>query len=136
MPRSLFLNIHFIAFMSSTPMSSQLHLSFRFSHQNPVCMYFVPHTCYLSCPYNSHVFGQPNLVRTENYEAPHYGIFSILLSLYACILCPIRAICPALIILLYSDNQIWYGLKTMKPPIMEFSPFSCHFLSLRTNYLS
>jgi hypothetical protein len=60
-------------------MSSQLHLSFTFSH--PVCMYFVPHVCHLSCPYNSPLFGQPNLVQTEKYEAPHYGIFSIFLSL-------------------------------------------------------
>jgi hypothetical protein len=62
-------------------MSSQLHLSFTSSHQNPVCMYFVPHTCHVSYPYNSPLFGQPNLVRTENYEAPHYVIFSILLLL-------------------------------------------------------
>jgi len=39
-------------------------------------------------------------------------------TLYACILCPILATCPTLIILLYSGNQIWYGLKTMKPLIM------------------
>jgi hypothetical protein len=44
--------------------------------------------------------------------------------LYALLFSPIRAICPARLIL----------LEIMKLPIMQFSPTSCHFISLRSKY--
>jgi len=59
LPSYLF-NIHFNIIISSTLMSSQWPLSFRFPHQNPVCISILPHTWYRSCPSHSPSFDHPH----------------------------------------------------------------------------
>ena len=42
------LKVHFNIILPPMPMSSKWSLSFKFNHQNPVCLSPVSHTCYLS----------------------------------------------------------------------------------------
>jgi hypothetical protein len=65
---------------------------------------FAPHMCHVSCPYQSPLFGQPNLVRTKNYEATLYGIFSSLVSI------PL------------SYNQIYFSAQYFEHPQPMFFP--------------
>ena len=46
-PTSHFLNMHFNIILPSTTGSSKLSLCLKFPHQNPVCTYPLPHTCYM-----------------------------------------------------------------------------------------
>ena len=41
------LKVHFNIILSPIPMSSKWSPSFKFNHQNPVCLSRVSHTCYL-----------------------------------------------------------------------------------------
>jgi hypothetical protein len=50
-PPSYFSKIHFII-LPPTSRSFQWSLSFGLSHQNPIQIYLLPHTCYMPCPFH------------------------------------------------------------------------------------
>jgi len=56
-PLSHFLKIHFNIIFSSSPMSSTVPQVF---HQNTVCPFHLPHTCYMPRPSYSSWFDHPN----------------------------------------------------------------------------
>jgi hypothetical protein len=55
-------------------------LSFWPSHQYPICVPLLPHSCYMPCP--SHPPWLDNSKKSTSYEAPHYVVFSTLPSLH------------------------------------------------------
>ena len=59
-PPSHFLNIHLIIIFPSKYGSSKWTLSFRFSHQIPVCTSLLLHMCYIPRPSHSSWFVHPN----------------------------------------------------------------------------
>jgi len=59
-PLSHFLKIHFNIIIPSVPGSSKWLISFRFPHQNPVCMSHFPHTCYVHRSTHTSWFARPN----------------------------------------------------------------------------
>jgi hypothetical protein len=67
---------------------SQWSPTFRLSHQNPICIRPLPHSCYM--PWPSH----PPWLDHSNY--------------------------------------IWRRVQVKKLLIMQFSPTTCHFISLRS----
>ena len=56
-----FIQIIFNIFSCSWPRSSKWHLSFRFSHQNPLRISFRPHTCHMLHPSHSPCFHHPRI---------------------------------------------------------------------------
>ena len=48
---------------------------------------------------------------------------------------PIRAACPAHLILLYHSNSIWLGSQSTKLLVMLSSPLPCYLVPLRPKYL-
>jgi hypothetical protein len=84
--------IHFNIVHPPTSWSYQWSLSFWLSHQYPICILLLNHSCYMSRP--SH---------------------------------PPR---------LHNFNYTWRRVQVMKLLIMQFSPTSCHFISLRSNLFS
>jgi hypothetical protein len=67
-PPTYYLKIHFNNVLWPTPRSSQWFLSFLFSHQTSLCIYFLPHMC--PCPAHLiplHLIRRLELgIRTEN----------------------------------------------------------------------
>jgi hypothetical protein len=60
----------------SMPGSSKWSLPFRLPNQNFVHISHLPHVHYMPYPSHCLLFDYPNnLVKTTNYEAPHYAIF-------------------------------------------------------------
>ena len=59
-PTSHLLKIHLNIILPSTPASPQWSLSLRFSHQNPVYGFPLPHTRYMPRPSHSSRFDHPN----------------------------------------------------------------------------
>ena len=59
-PTSLFLKIHLIIILPSTPGSPKWSLSHRFPHRNHVYNYPLSHTCYMSRSSHSSRFDHPN----------------------------------------------------------------------------
>ena len=59
-PTSHLLKIHLKFILPSTTWVSELSLSARFPHRNPVCTSPFPHTCYISHLYHSSRFDHPN----------------------------------------------------------------------------
>ena len=57
---SHFSNIHFNIILPFTPGSSKSSPSLRFPHRNPVCTFFLPHTCYMHWPSQSSWFDYTN----------------------------------------------------------------------------
>ena len=58
-PTFHFLQIHLNIILLSKPGSSKWSLSLRFPHQNPICTFSLPHTCYMPCPSHSSRFDHP-----------------------------------------------------------------------------
>ena len=69
--------IHFNIIPQSMPKSSKWYLSFRFPHQNPVCISLLPCTQHMPC----YMITPKCLVASINYGIFHYAIFSFLLLL-------------------------------------------------------
>jgi hypothetical protein len=82
--------IHFNIVHPLTSWSSQWYLSFWISHQYPIYVPLLPHSCYMSCP-------------------SHYPWLD-------------------------HSNYTWRRVQVMTHLIMQFSPTSCHFSSLRFKY--
>jgi hypothetical protein len=59
-PTSNLFKIYFKIFLPSTTWASELSLSLRFFHQNPVYNSPVPHTCHIPHPSHSSRFDHPN----------------------------------------------------------------------------
>jgi len=59
-PTSHFLKIHLNIILPSTPGSPKWSISHRFPHQNPVCTFRSPNTCYVHCPSHSSLFDHRN----------------------------------------------------------------------------
>ena len=54
--------------------------------------------------------------------------------LYTPLLSPIRAICPAHVILLDHPNNIGWGVQITRSPLCSFSPLPCYFVPLRPKH--
>ena len=79
-PLSYFVKIHFSIMLPSTPRSSKWSLCLRFFNQNPLYASHLPHICHMSCLFNSFLFyyRKKCLVRSKDYEALRYAVFSSL----------------------------------------------------------
>ena len=60
-PPSHFLKIHLHIILPSTPKPSKWPFSLTFPHQNPICSFTLPHTCYMPHPSPSW-FDHPNTI--------------------------------------------------------------------------
>jgi hypothetical protein len=86
--QSYLTKIHFNIVRSHTSWSSQWPLSLWLSHQYPICIPLLPHSCYMPWPPLPPWFDQ--------------------------------------------SNYTWRRVQVMKLLIMQFSPTSCHLISLRS----
>jgi hypothetical protein len=55
-------------------------------------------------------------------------------TLYTFLSSPMRAICPAYLILLDVPTNIWGWVQNMKLLIVQLPPFSCYFIPLWSKY--
>jgi hypothetical protein len=72
--------IHFNMVHPPNSWSSQWSLSFWLSHLYPICI-LLPHSCYIPSPSSLTWSFWLYLEKSTSYEAPHYVVFSNLLSL-------------------------------------------------------
>jgi hypothetical protein len=72
----LLIQINPIHTVPSAPGFSKLSISFRFIHQDPICVYFLPHTYHRLRPTHSAWFEHPNtrIIRSTNHYDRHYEI--------------------------------------------------------------
>jgi hypothetical protein len=62
--------------------SSEWSFPFSFSNNNFVCIFHLPNSCYTSHPSYAPLSSYQYLVKSTNYESPHYAVFLSLLSFY------------------------------------------------------
>jgi hypothetical protein len=76
---SWFFHIYSNNILQSTSRFSKRSLPFRFSNKNTACISHLSNSRYMSRP--SHPPWSDHSVKSTNYEAPHYAVFSSHLSL-------------------------------------------------------
>ena len=69
LPPPPFLKIHFNIILQYTPRYSKWSPSLKFPHQNPICAYPLPHTCYVPRSSHSSLFWSP-----ENYFVVFFSL--------------------------------------------------------------
>ena len=79
MPLSYFLRIGFNIILPSMPRYYKWSPSLKCTHQNPVCIYLVSHTCYMPRPPHSSWFHHP-IIFGKEYRAQSSSICSVLHS--------------------------------------------------------
>jgi len=121
LPHPVYFKVHWNIDLLRTPRSSELPLSSWFPHQNTVCISFLPHMCYMSCP--SH----PSLIALMIYSAEYKLRSSILCSFrHLCTFCHLGRKClpwhPVLQTLLFFTLwETYFYTRTNKQKICSSS---------------
>ena len=78
---SYFLNINFSIILPSV-LWSEWSLTFRFSNQNPICIFVLSHMCHMPCLSHTPWFHHTNhtFVKHKDCEAPQWALFTSFLS--------------------------------------------------------
>jgi hypothetical protein len=97
-----------------TSCSFQWCRSFWLSHQYPICIPLLPHSCYMTHPSHSSWLDHSNCTwRRVRYDATHYAVFSHLLSLH-----------PSLVQISSSTPcSQTHRLRVYVPPLMSETKF-------------
>jgi len=72
--------IHFNIILPSMPKSSKWYLSFRFPHQNPVCISLLPSTQHMSC-YFIHLYTITRIMLGGEYKLWNFPLCNFLFPL-------------------------------------------------------